>query len=29
VRGAGHAQQEPGIVDNLIKATREFAVKYA
>ena len=29
VRGAGHAQQEPGIVDNLIKATREFAVKCA
>ena len=29
VRDAGHAQQEPGIVDNLIKATREFAVKYA
>ena len=29
VRDAGHAQQEPGIVDNLIKATREFAVKLA
>jgi len=29
VRDAGHAQQEPGIIDNLIKATREFAVKYA
>ena len=29
VRAAGHAQQEPGIVDNLIKATREFAVKLA
>ena len=26
---AGHAQQEPGIVDNLIKATKEFAVKLA
>lgn len=29
VRDAGHAQQEPGIVDNLIKATREFAIKLA
>ena len=29
VRDAGHAHQEPGIVDNLIKATREFAVKLA
>jgi len=29
VRDAGHSQQEPGIVDNLIKATREFALKYA
>ena len=29
VRDAGHAQQELGIVDNLIKATREFAVKLA
>ena len=29
VRDAGHAQQEPGIVDNLIKATREFASDHA
>ena len=29
VRDAGHAQQELGIVDNLIKATREFAIKLA
>ena len=29
VRDAGHAQQEPGIVDNLIKAAREFSVKLA
>jgi proline iminopeptidase len=29
VRDAGHAQQEPGIVDNLIKAAREFAIKLA
>ncbi|MDC9720314.1 MAG: prolyl aminopeptidase [Gammaproteobacteria bacterium] len=29
VRDAGHSQQEPGIIDNLIKATREFAVKCA
>ncbi|HCH31944.1 MAG TPA: prolyl aminopeptidase [Oceanospirillaceae bacterium] len=29
VRDAGHSQQEPGIIDNLVKATREFALKYA
>ena len=29
VRDAGHAQQEPGIVDNLIKATQHFHNAYA
>jgi len=29
VRDAGHAQQEPGIIDNLVKAGREFALKCA
>jgi len=29
VRDAGHAQQEPGIVDNLIKATQYFSRRYA
>ena len=29
VRDAGHAQQEPGIVDNLIKATQHFHRSYA